>query len=72
MSSTVLSQHSHTESKSRLFWQGTVAMLPLSVAVLPWGCWLGHSRLMPDSTRLKVRHCQPFCLPDRRNWLRPA
>ncbi len=22
MSSTVLSQHSHTESKSRLFWQG--------------------------------------------------
>ncbi|EKO3452475.1 AzlC family ABC transporter permease [Vibrio fluvialis] len=41
MSSTVLSQHSHTESKSRLFWQGTVAMLPLSVAVLPWGLLAG-------------------------------
>lgn len=26
---------------TRLFWQGTVAMLPLSIAVLPWGLLAG-------------------------------
>ena len=41
MSSTVLSRHSYTESKSRSFWQGTIAMLPLSVAVFPWGLLAG-------------------------------
>jgi len=41
MSSTVLQQQIYTESKARLFWQGTVAMLPLSVAVLPWGLLAG-------------------------------
>lgn len=41
MKSSVLSQHSYHESKSRYFWQGTVAMLPLSVAVLPWGVLAG-------------------------------
>lgn len=41
MSGTILSQHSYTESKSRSFWQGTIAMLPLSVAVLPWGLLAG-------------------------------
>jgi len=41
MSRTVLSQHSYTESKSRSFWQGAIAMLPLSVAVLPWGLLAG-------------------------------
>ncbi len=46
MSSTVLSQPSYTDSKSRLFWQGTVAMLPLSVAVLPWAYWPAHLPLM--------------------------
>ncbi|WP_428774132.1 AzlC family ABC transporter permease [Vibrio sp.] len=30
----------HT-SKAQLFWQGTVAMLPLSIAVLPWGLLAG-------------------------------
>ncbi|MBF9002417.1 AzlC family ABC transporter permease [Vibrio nitrifigilis] len=41
MSSTVLTQHSYTKSKSRSFWQGVIAMLPLSVAVLPWGLLAG-------------------------------
>lgn len=41
MGGTILSQHSYTESKSRSFWQGTIAMLPLSVAVLPWGLLAG-------------------------------
>ncbi|MGB2079861.1 MAG: AzlC family ABC transporter permease [Vibrio sp.] len=29
------------ESKGRLFWQGTLAMLPLSIAVIPWGILAG-------------------------------
>ncbi|MDC0610411.1 AzlC family ABC transporter permease [Vibrio sp.] len=45
MSSTLLSQHTYTESKARLFWQGTVAMFPLSVAVLPWGLLAGSFAL---------------------------
>lgn len=28
-------------TSARLFWQGTVAMLPLSIAVLPWGLLAG-------------------------------
>ncbi len=40
MSSMAFSNHT-VESSSRLFWQGTVAMLPLSVAVLPWGLLAG-------------------------------
>ncbi|MDF2152719.1 AzlC family ABC transporter permease [Vibrio sp. CAU 1672] len=30
-----------TESKTKLFLQGTVAMMPLSIAVLPWGLLAG-------------------------------
>lgn len=41
MSSSVLSHASPNPSHARLFWQGTVAMLPLSVAVLPWGLLAG-------------------------------
>lgn len=40
MNSTAMS-HQTVDSKPRLFWQGTVAMLPLSVAVLPWGLLAG-------------------------------
>ncbi|WP_165313509.1 AzlC family ABC transporter permease [Vibrio ziniensis] len=40
MNSTALSKHA-VDSNPRLFWQGTVAMLPLSVAVLPWGLLAG-------------------------------
>lgn len=40
MNSTAMPHHT-VESKPRLFWQGTVAMLPLSVAVLPWGLLAG-------------------------------
>ncbi len=29
------------ESKTTLFWQGTLAMMPLSIAVLPWGLLAG-------------------------------
>ncbi|MCG6224274.1 AzlC family ABC transporter permease [Vibrio antiquarius] len=29
------------ESKAALFWQGTLAMMPLSIAVLPWGLLAG-------------------------------
>ncbi len=29
------------ESKTTLLWQGTIAMLPLSIAVLPWGLLAG-------------------------------
>ncbi|NVD08524.1 AzlC family ABC transporter permease [Vibrio sp. JPW-9-11-11] len=28
-------------SRSRLFWQGTLAMIPLSIAVIPWGLLAG-------------------------------
>ncbi|KJY84474.1 branched-chain amino acid ABC transporter permease [Vibrio galatheae] len=28
-------------SRSRLFWQGTLAMVPLSIAVIPWGLLAG-------------------------------
>lgn len=41
MSSTVLPNTATNPSHSRLFWQGTLAMLPLSVAVLPWGLLAG-------------------------------
>ena len=40
MNSTAMPHHT-VDSKPRLFWQGTVAMLPLSVAVLPWGLLAG-------------------------------
>ncbi|MFB9135776.1 AzlC family ABC transporter permease [Vibrio olivae] len=40
MSSTA-SQHPVSLSKSRLFWKGTIAMLPLTIAVLPWGLLAG-------------------------------
>ncbi|MCF7362179.1 MULTISPECIES: AzlC family ABC transporter permease [Vibrio] len=40
MNSTAMPHHA-VDSKPRLFWQGTVAMLPLSVAVLPWGLLAG-------------------------------
>ncbi len=40
MNSTAMPHHT-VGSKPRLFWQGTVAMLPLSVAVLPWGLLAG-------------------------------
>ncbi|NIY90766.1 AzlC family ABC transporter permease [Vibrio diazotrophicus] len=40
MNSTAIPHHK-VDSKARLFWQGTVAMLPLSVAVLPWGLLAG-------------------------------
>lgn len=36
-----LSQQTHIESKSHHFWQGAFAMLPLSIAVLPWGLLAG-------------------------------
>ncbi|EJL6398341.1 AzlC family ABC transporter permease [Vibrio navarrensis] len=29
------------DSKTRRFWQGTIAMMPLSIAVLPWGLLAG-------------------------------
>lgn len=29
------------EPKASLFWQGTIAMMPLSIAVLPWGLLAG-------------------------------
>lgn len=40
MNSTAMPHHT-VDSKPRLFWKGTVAMLPLSVAVLPWGLLAG-------------------------------
>lgn len=40
MSTTTLDTVTH-DSRSRLFLQGTVAMLPLSIAVLPWGLLAG-------------------------------
>lgn len=40
MNSTAMPHHT-VDSKPRLFLQGTVAMLPLSVAVLPWGLLAG-------------------------------
>ncbi len=33
--------HLEEESKTTLLWQGTIAMLPLSIAVLPWGLLAG-------------------------------
>ena len=31
----------HNPSKAQLFWQGTLAILPLSIAVVPWGLLAG-------------------------------
>nr|WP_244225132.1 AzlC family ABC transporter permease [Vibrio aquaticus] len=33
--------HDGEQSRTHLFWQGTVAMIPLSVAVIPWGLLAG-------------------------------
>lgn len=32
-------------SRSQLFWQGTLAMVPLSIAVIPWGVLAGSFAL---------------------------
>ncbi|MDE1234829.1 MULTISPECIES: AzlC family ABC transporter permease [Vibrio] len=39
--STVILDNQHPTSKGYCFWQGTLAMLPLSIAVLPWGLLAG-------------------------------
>ncbi|MGF1755994.1 AzlC family ABC transporter permease, partial [Vibrio makurazakiensis] len=42
MDATISNSHSSNSiSRSRLFAQGTIAMLPLSIAVLPWGLLAG-------------------------------
>ncbi|USD43690.1 AzlC family ABC transporter permease [Vibrio sp. SCSIO 43135] len=42
MDTSILNTNSnHGLSKLQLFWQGTVAMMPLSIAVLPWGLLAG-------------------------------
>lgn len=53
MSSTVLSHQTEIESKSRLFWQGSLAMLPLSIAVLPWGLLAGSFAIDAGLTLLE-------------------
>ncbi len=52
MNSTALPNTS-TESKPRLFWQGTIAMLPLSIAVLPWGLLAGSFAIEAGLTPLE-------------------
>src|SRR5690554_1462055 len=53
MSSHILSQHTEIESQSRLFWQGCLAMLPLSIAVLPWGLLAGSFAIDAGLTLLE-------------------
>ncbi|RTZ18366.1 branched-chain amino acid ABC transporter permease [Vibrio aquaticus] len=38
---TMTIHHDGEQSRTHLFWQGTVAMIPLSVAVIPWGLLAG-------------------------------
>lgn len=38
---TMTIHHDSEQSRTHLFWQGTVAMIPLSVAVIPWGLLAG-------------------------------
>ncbi len=52
MNSTAL-QSASSESKPRLFWQGTIAMLPLSIAVLPWGLLAGSFAIEAGLTPLE-------------------
>jgi 4-azaleucine resistance transporter AzlC len=40
MGSTIL-DNPHSDAKIALFWKGTLASLPLSIAVLPWGLLAG-------------------------------
>ncbi|NNN44967.1 MULTISPECIES: AzlC family ABC transporter permease [Vibrio] len=53
MSNHILSQHTEIESQSRLFWQGCLAMLPLSIAVLPWGLLAGSFAIDAGLTLLE-------------------
>lgn len=53
MDSTAMSNNSPIESKARLFWQGTIAMLPLSIAVLPWGLLAGSFAIEAGLTPLE-------------------
>lgn len=39
--STISLNSTITPNRGRLFWQGTLAMLPLSIAVIPWGLLAG-------------------------------
>lgn len=52
MTSTALSD-TPVDTKLRLFWRGTVAMLPLSIAVLPWGLLAGSFAVEAGLTPLE-------------------
>jgi len=52
MTSTALPETT-VDSKLRLFWQGTIAMLPLSIAVLPWGLLAGSFAVEAGLTPLE-------------------
>ncbi len=41
------------QSKTALFWQGTIAMMPLSIAVLPWGLLAGSFAIDTGLTPLE-------------------
>lgn len=41
MNHTTLSAQTNAPSKRRLFWQGSLAMAPLTIAVMPWGLLAG-------------------------------
>ncbi len=41
------------QSKAALFWQGTIAMMPLSIAVLPWGLLAGSFAIDTGLTPLE-------------------
>ena len=52
MDSTLLN-HIHLEPRGRLFGQGALAMLPLSIAVLPWGLLAGSFAIESGLTVLE-------------------
>ena len=46
-------EKSKTQSKQKSFWQGVIAMLPLSIAVIPWGILAGSYAIEVGLTSLE-------------------
>ncbi|KLN66764.1 MULTISPECIES: AzlC family ABC transporter permease [Vibrio] len=50
---TMTFEHNIQLSRSKLFWQGTLAMVPLSIAVIPWGLLAGSFAIESGLTVLE-------------------
>lgn len=59
-SASTLVDTKRTTSKFRQFWQGTLAMLPLSIAVIPWGILAGSFAIDAGLTGLEGQSLSLF------------